>query len=223
MIPRRRQKSRSRLQTHGYRAHHTRGQAQTQRPAELQSNRNRRRSQRACLCRRRLRTKLGSRIRRKPEIRQELRRPGNGDGKFNTCHGIALDTRGEKPLLLICDRANHRLQHFDLDGNFVAVITVDPGHLPCAVSFHGKNVAVAELDGRVAIIDGTNKVVSVLGENPNPKQRGNFGVPPADWTRRNLQRPARRLLRQGWESLRRRLESLGPDQQDDEGSRPGEG
>ena len=37
-------------------------------------------------------------------------------------HGIALDTRGEKPLLLICDRANHRLQHFDLDSELLAVI-----------------------------------------------------------------------------------------------------
>ncbi len=107
--------------------------------------------------------------------------PGHGDGQFSTCHGIALDTRGEKPLLLICDRANHRLQHFDLDGKFVAVITTDANHLPCAVSFHGKNVAIAELDGRVAIIDETNKVVSVLGENPDPKLRGNFGAPVDQW------------------------------------------
>jgi hypothetical protein len=106
---------------------------------------------------------------------------GGGGGQFHTCHGIALDTRGPKPLLLVCDRANHRLQHFDLDGNFVAVITVDANHLPCAVSFHGQNVAIAELDGRVAIIDGTNKVVSVLGENPDPKLRGNFGAPIDQW------------------------------------------
>jgi len=79
--------------------------------------------------------------------------PGGGDGQFNTCHGIALDTRGEKPLLLVCDRANHRLQHFDLDEQVRR-------HLPtrrrrpssCAISFHGKNVAVAELDGRVIIL-----------------------------------------------------------------------
>jgi sugar lactone lactonase YvrE len=107
---------------------------------------------------------------------------GKGDGQFETCHGIALDTRGEKPLLLVCDRENGRLQHFDLDGNFVSVVTKDPGHRPCSVSFHGKNVAIAELDGRVAITDETNKVVSVLGENPNKGQRANFGVPPADWT-----------------------------------------
>ncbi len=105
---------------------------------------------------------------------------GKGDGQFETCHGIGLDKRGEKPLLLICDRANRRLQHFDLDGKFVAVITTGL-RLPCSVSFHGDLVAIAELEGRVAIIDKTNKVVSVLGDNPNTKQRANFGVPPADW------------------------------------------
>jgi sugar lactone lactonase YvrE len=106
---------------------------------------------------------------------------GTGDGQFQTCHGIALDTRGEKPLLLVCDRENHRLQHFDLDGKFVAVITKDDNHRPCSISFHGKNAAVAELDGRVMIIDENNKVVSVLGENPDMKERANFNVPPADW------------------------------------------
>ena len=108
--------------------------------------------------------------------------PGGGDGKFNTCHGIALDTRGEKPLLLVCDRANHRLQHFDLDGNFVATFPLDGGgHLPCAISFHGKNVAVAELDGRVIILDENNKVISVLGENPDASMRGNYGAPVEKW------------------------------------------
>jgi NHL repeat len=106
--------------------------------------------------------------------------PGSEPGKFNTCHGIALDTRGEKPLLLICDRANRRLQHFDLDGNFVAVVTKDL-RLPCSLSFHGDKVAVAELEGRVAIINGKNEVISVLGDNPDVKQRANFGVPPDQW------------------------------------------
>ena len=108
--------------------------------------------------------------------------PGTDPGKFKTCHGIAVDMRGEKPLLLICDRENHRLQHFDLDGNFIAVITDDAPHRPCSVSFRGKNAAVAELDGRVVILDENNKVVSVLGENPNPQQRANYKVDPKEWT-----------------------------------------
>jgi hypothetical protein len=106
--------------------------------------------------------------------------PGTEPGKFKTCHGIALDTRGPKPLLLICDRANRRLQHFDLDGNFVAVITENL-RLPCSVSFHGDKVAVAELEGRVAILDGSNKLVATLGDNPNKKQWANYKVPPEDW------------------------------------------
>jgi hypothetical protein len=107
---------------------------------------------------------------------------GGGDkpGQFKTCHGIALDNRGEKPLLLVCDRENRRLQHFDLDGTFVAVITEDLRR-PCSVSIHGKNVAIAELAGRVAIIDGKNEVVSELGDNPVVAQRANYRVPPTEW------------------------------------------
>lgn len=104
---------------------------------------------------------------------------GKEPGKFMTCHGIALDTRGEKPLLLVCDRENTRLQHFDLEGNHVGIIT-EGLRRPCSVSIHGKRVAIAELAGRVAIIDETNKVVSVLGDNPDTKQRANFNVKPED-------------------------------------------
>ncbi len=105
---------------------------------------------------------------------------GKEDGKFETCHGIALDKRGAKPLLLVCDRANRRLQHLDLDGNFVGVITTGL-RLPCAVSIHGDFVAVAELEARVAILDKENKVVAVLGDNPDKSQWANFGVPINAW------------------------------------------
>lgn len=107
--------------------------------------------------------------------------PGKDPGKFATCHGISLDTRSGKPLLLISDRANGRLQHFDLEGNPVDVIPLNPAHRPCCVSILGKNVAIAELDGRVEILDETNKVVSVLGENGDKKLAGNYKAPVADW------------------------------------------
>lgn len=106
--------------------------------------------------------------------------PGAEPGKFQTCHGIALDKRGEKPLLLVCDRANRRLQHFDLDGKFVAVIAENL-RLPCAVSIHGDHVAIAELEARVTILDGANKEVAHLGDNPEKGQWANYGVPPTDW------------------------------------------
>lgn len=105
---------------------------------------------------------------------------GKEPGQFQTCHGLGLDTRGEKPLLLVCDRENRRLQHYDLDGNFVAVITENLRR-PCSVSFHGDQIAVAELEGRVVIIGKDNKVAAELGSNPDRAQWAKFGVPPTDW------------------------------------------
>jgi DNA-binding beta-propeller fold protein YncE len=105
---------------------------------------------------------------------------GKTDGKFETCHGITLDTRFEKPLLLVCDRANRRLQHFDLEGNFVAVVKTGL-RLPCAASIQGDLVAIAELEGRVVILDKTGKEVSILGDNPVVGQRANYRVAPDAW------------------------------------------
>lgn len=105
---------------------------------------------------------------------------GKENGQFQTCHGIAFDKRGGKNLILVCDRENRRLQHFDQDGKFVAVIAENLRR-PCSLSFHGDMIAIAELAGRVAILDGNNKLVAALGDNPNEKQRANFNVAPTDW------------------------------------------
>lgn len=105
---------------------------------------------------------------------------GEAPGQFKTCHGIALDKRGGKNLLLIADRENRRLQHFDLDGKFVAVVT-EGLRRPCSLSFRGDEVAIAELEGRVAIIDGANKVIATLGDNPDTKQWATNRNAPATW------------------------------------------
>ncbi|MFK7789927.1 MAG: 6-bladed beta-propeller [Phycisphaeraceae bacterium] len=106
---------------------------------------------------------------------------GKGDGQFNTCHGINVDYRGEEPTLLIADRENGRLQSFTLEGEFIAVTTTGLRR-PCAVVFHGELAAVAELAGRAVVLDKDNKVISVLGDNPNKGQRANYRVAPKDWT-----------------------------------------
>jgi len=106
---------------------------------------------------------------------------GTGEGKFKTCHGLALDTRFGKPRLLVADRENRRLVHLDLEGNWIGVHST---HLrrPCALSFHGDQCAVAELEGRVTILDKNGAPVSFLGDNPNPKQWAKFPVPVKDWS-----------------------------------------
>ncbi len=102
---------------------------------------------------------------------------GDADGKCNCCHGAALDTRYGQPLLLVCDRENFRLSHFDLDGKFVGHVTL---HLrrPCQVSFHGEYVVVSELQGRVTILDKDNMPVAFLGDNPQKAQWANYEVSP---------------------------------------------
>ena len=100
--------------------------------------------------------------------------------KFKTPHGLAIDTRYEPVRLLVCDREKRRLVHFDLAGNFIEEVVTELRR-PCAVSIKGDYVAVAELQGRVVILDGSNKIISKLGDNPNKKQWANFKVPTSDW------------------------------------------
>lgn len=102
---------------------------------------------------------------------------GTGDGQFNTCHGLAIDTRIGVPRLLVADRGNRRLVHTDLDGKFIGV-HASGLRLPCMVDFKGDFCAVAELEARVTILNKEGTPVAFLGDNPDKSQWANFGVTP---------------------------------------------
>jgi hypothetical protein len=104
---------------------------------------------------------------------------GAAEGQFDCSHGLAVDTRYDQPLLLVCDRENRRLCHFDFDGKFVRTITQ---HLrrPCQVSFRGDYALVSELEGRATILDRDNTPVAFLGDNPQQAQWANYQLRPAD-------------------------------------------
>jgi hypothetical protein len=106
--------------------------------------------------------------------------PGKEEGKFQTCHGIALDTRQGKPLLLVCNRNNDRVEYWDLDGNFVKVIQKNL-RMPAAVHIRGDYALLPELKGRVTLLDKDGAIVAQLGDNPNEKQRANFGLAQDQW------------------------------------------
>jgi DNA-binding beta-propeller fold protein YncE len=105
---------------------------------------------------------------------------GAEEGKFNTCHGIGLDSRGAKPLLLVCNRNNNRVEHWDLDGNFVKVIQKDL-RMPAAVQFRGEYAVFPELQGRVTVLNKDGSIAAQVGDNPNEKQRANYGLPADQW------------------------------------------
>jgi hypothetical protein len=104
---------------------------------------------------------------------------GAEDGKCDCCHGLAVDMRYDQPLLLVCDRENRRLCHFDFDGRFVRSLTL---HLrrPCQVSFWGDYAVVTELEGRVTVLDKDNVPVAFLGDNPEKTQWANYELSPTE-------------------------------------------
>ncbi|MFN3149329.1 hypothetical protein [Bremerella sp.] len=108
---------------------------------------------------------------------------GNGLKQFNTAHGMTLDTRYEPNRLLICDR-NHqpkgRLLHYTLDGEFIEEVITGLG-MPTAVAIQGDFVSVPDLHGRLVILDKTNTIIAVLGNNPDPAKGRNFNIPQDQW------------------------------------------
>ena len=108
---------------------------------------------------------------------------GNGMKQFNTAHGMTLDKRYKPARLLICDR-NHqpkgRLLHYSLEGEFIAEVITGLG-MPTSVAIQGDFVSVPDLHGRVVILDKSNTIMAVLGHNPDPKKRANFGIKQENW------------------------------------------
>lgn len=105
---------------------------------------------------------------------------GAAPGKMRTPHGIFIDNRGKEPCLLLADRENHRLQKFDLEGKLLGVVE---GILrrPCNIQSNGKDLVIADLAGRVTILDKDNKLVVHLGDNPDPRKRARNGIPRDQW------------------------------------------
>lgn len=90
--------------------------------------------------------------------------PGDGQGKFDTPHGLCVDRRpGREPSLMVCDRAHHTLQVLSLDGQYRETIT--GFGLPANVDTWKDLMVVPELHARVSILDGQNRVVARLGDD----------------------------------------------------------
>jgi sugar lactone lactonase YvrE len=89
--------------------------------------------------------------------------PGKGEGKFNTPHGLWVDTRGAEPRIVVCDRANHSLQFFDINGKYQK--TVKGFGLPANAETYKGLLLVPELHARVSILDANDKVIAQLGDD----------------------------------------------------------
>jgi hypothetical protein len=98
---------------------------------------------------------------------------------FNTLHKIAIDTRFDPPRIIGVDRANNRVVHLSLDGQFLGVVA-DGLRLPAAVLIRADQAIIGELRGRVTILDKAGKVVARVGENTE-EGVGTNQLPPEKW------------------------------------------
>lgn len=90
--------------------------------------------------------------------------PGQGNGKFNTPHGLWIDRRIEdKPLLVVTDRAHNTLQRLDLDGNYVD--TIEGLGLPANIDTYEDLLMVPELLGRISLWNNDFDHLAVLGDD----------------------------------------------------------
>ncbi len=99
---------------------------------------------------------------------------------FKTLHKIAVDTRFTPLRLIGVDRANMRVIHMSLDGEFLGVVATDL-LLPAAVAIHGDYAAIGEIKGQVTLLDKAGKVVTRFGTNTNADEVGTNKTEPAKW------------------------------------------
>ena len=103
-------------------------------------------------------------------------------GSLNSPHGIFIDSRSGKPIVIVADRGNGRIQNFTPEG---VALNASPDELrmPCHFDVRGSDLLIPDLQGRVTIFDKDNKLVTHLGDNPDAKRRGPNGhkMPPDQW------------------------------------------
>ena len=104
----------------------------------------------------------------------------SGPYGFKTLHRIAIDSRFSPARIIAVDRANNRVVHLSLDGEFLGVIATDM-LLPAALAIRGDYVAIAELKGQVTLLDKAGKVVVVLGANAAADEVGVNRTEPLKW------------------------------------------
>lgn len=107
---------------------------------------------------------------------------GSAPENLRQPHAIYVDTRRGKEELLVCDRANALLKWFAPKGELLRTVPV-PGSQPSNVAAMADNhLAIASLNGMILILDGQDRVVSVVGgeapvyENGTLKPLVNFNA-----------------------------------------------
>jgi len=95
---------------------------------------------------------------------------GNDNHQFTNAHGICIDNRGDKNILLITDRMKNQLKRFTLDGKLISIIDL-PGAFICRPVIHKDHVYLATIwsgngaanSGFISILNKEDQLISAPG------------------------------------------------------------
>ncbi len=97
---------------------------------------------------------------------------GTGNDQFNTCHGVWINTLKGNEEVYIADRANGRVQAYDLELTYLRTIKPEGLRNPCCFYQHAGHLYIPDLGAQVLILDKDDKLVTTLGDgNAVPKEK----------------------------------------------------
>jgi hypothetical protein len=106
---------------------------------------------------------------------------GDGEGRLDNPHGIKIDTRGPRPLVLVSDRGNSRLQYFTLEGEHVRFVQGDL-RKPCTTFQWHDELYIPDLYSRLTILDRQDRLIAHLGDWADCWRRAGWpNLPRSQW------------------------------------------
>lgn len=98
---------------------------------------------------------------------------GSGESELKCPHGISVITTNGTAELYVADRANVRLQVFDLEGKFKRSVEHDLRH-PCVVIEKDGVRYIPDLHCRITILDSTDQLICHFGDYIEAKEFANW-------------------------------------------------
>lgn len=105
--------------------------------------------------------------------------PGVGPGHFNLVHAARVIERRGEQVVYVCDRQNHRIQIFSLEGEFITKLSGFKQPVDLVVDDEGYRY-VGELQHRVTILDQDDSIVARIG-GESKAEPGYFVAPHTVW------------------------------------------
>jgi len=96
----------------------------------------------------------------------------DGVGRFKEPHAVYIDRRRDEPELYVADRANARIQVYNLEGHFRRVVGKDILSSPSCLASYGQRLIVIEnRPPRLTILDQDDRLLARLCEDPGAASR----------------------------------------------------